>query len=121
MKTQIDGIAIQGKTYKVYAKGRWLPAVTGFNINDNDNGYAGVLGYAISGLMISQCTYAVATGDDGGIDPSISTKGQTFISTGTGVQGISFQNTLPNMTDGCFFMACCVIGGLGRFSNSFSI
>ena len=45
LKTKIDGITISGKVYKVYSKTRWLPAITGFDINDDDNGYAGVLNY----------------------------------------------------------------------------
>ena len=52
MKTKIDGIAIKGKTYKVYAKGRWLPAVSGFNINDDINGYAGNIGSSIDAIQI---------------------------------------------------------------------
>lgn len=56
MKTKIGGIAIKRKTYKVYAKGCCLPAVTGFK-NDANNGYAGILRYKISGLMIDHCIY----------------------------------------------------------------
>ena len=118
LKNKIDGIAIKGKTYKVYANGRWLPAVSGYNINDDDNGYAGILGYEISGLMVNGCTYAVAI-TDGPIDPvdvnpPINTKGQKFVSTGTGVEGITYQYKVDNMAEGCFFMGCCVIGGLGN-------
>ena len=90
MKTKIDGIAIKGKTYKVYANGRWLPAVSGFNINDDINGYAGILGYEISGLMISGCTYAVAIiSGNGPVNPPINTNTQKFVSTGTGNSSIS--------------------------------
>ena len=107
MKTPIDGIAIKGKAYKVYANGRWLPPVTGYNIKDADQGYAGILKYPISGLMINKCTYKVAILDET-ISPS-----QVFVGYGTGVRDISFQSSLPHMAEGCFFMACCVIGGLG--------
>ena len=120
LKTKIDGIAISGKVYKVYANGRWLPAVTGFDINDDNNGYAGILGYEISGLMINRASYSVAildgTTDNGGNEGGESTiisGSQTFVSTGTGVKGITPQYLVPNMKDGCFFMGCCVIGGLG--------
>ena len=115
MKTKIDGIAIKGKTYKVYANGRWLPAVSGFNINDDINGYAGILGYEISGLMISGCTYAVAIiKENEPVNPPINTNTQKFVSTGTGVEGITPQYLVPNMAEGCYFMGCCVIGGLGN-------
>ena len=110
LKDRIDGIAIKGKTYKVYAKNYWLPAVNGYNINDSNNGYAGILGYEISGLMIKGCTYAVAYSES--LPPS--NKGQVFVSTGTGVQGITPQYLVPNMAEGCYFMGCCVIGGLGN-------
>jgi len=32
---------------------KWLPAVTGYNKNDSNNGYAGVIGKAITGLRVS--------------------------------------------------------------------
>ena len=38
---------------------------------------------------------------------------QTFISSGTGLQGVDFQWNLAGMKSGCLFMACCCIGGLG--------
>ena len=107
-KTQIDGIAIKGKAYKAYANGVWLPPVTGYNINDADNGYAGILNFPISGLMINKCTYAVAISDE------IIVPQQVFVNYGTGVRDISYQYTLPHMEEGCFFMACCVIGGLAN-------
>lgn len=37
-------------TYRVYADGRWLPPVTGYN-EVNANGYAGIFGKAISGIQ----------------------------------------------------------------------
>lgn len=38
----ITGIAIKGAVYRVHIKnGNWLPWVTGYNINDYNNGYAG--------------------------------------------------------------------------------
>ena len=117
LKTKIDGIAISGKVYKVYAKGRWLPAVTGFDITDDNNGYAGVLNYEISGLMINRATYSVAIldgTDNGGGETPVVSGSQTFVSTGTGVQGITPQYLVANMKEGCYFMGCCVIGGLGN-------
>ena len=113
---KIDGITISGgKSYRVYSKGKWLPAVTGYNINDDDYGYAGVLGNEISGLMINGCSsYAVAVTDSTD-DPVIPpTKEQVFVNTGTGVQGITPQYLVANMAEGCYFMGCCVIGGLGN-------
>ena len=112
LKDKIDGIAIKGgKSYKVYAGGRWLPAVKGYDVKDDNNGYAGILKNEISGLMIKGCkSYAVAYSDS---VPS-KNKYQTFVNYGTGVKDISCQNNIPNMAEGCFFMACCVIGGLGN-------
>ena len=112
LKDKIDGIAIKGgKSYKVYAGGRWLPAVKGYDVKDDNNGYAGILKNEISGLMIKGCkSYAVAYSD---AVPS-KNKYQTFVNYGTGVKDISCQNNIPNMAEGCFFMACCVIGGLGN-------
>ena len=104
-KTRIDGIAIKGKLYKVYA-GFWLPPVTGFDINDDIYGYAGNLGDEISGLMIQGCKYAVAISKGGGI--------QVFVDYGTGVRDITPQYLVPHMGEGCYFMGCCVIGGLGN-------
>ena len=114
MCTPIDGIAINGKTYKVYA-GYWLPSVNGYSTSDSNNGYAGILGRDISGLMISGCTYAVAVSDGTGCGgtPHIDTKTQTFVSTGTGLKGVSYQRDLPGMREGCYFIGSCVIGGLG--------
>ena len=112
LKTKIDGIAISGKVYKVYAKGRWLPAVTGFDITDDNNGYAGVLNYEISGLMINRATYSVAIldgTDNGGGETPVVSGSQTFVSTGTGVQGITPQYLVANMKEGCYFMGCCVM------------
>jgi len=55
----IDGIAMTtdtGRTihYSVHLrrKNKWLPYVTGSDINDNKNGYAGIIGQEIDGLKI---------------------------------------------------------------------
>lgn len=37
--------------YQVYAGGRWLGEITGYNM-DNDNGYAGIFGKPISGIRV---------------------------------------------------------------------
>lgn len=39
-------------SYAVCANGRWLPTVTGHDKNDANNGYAGILGQDITGVMI---------------------------------------------------------------------
>lgn len=40
--SQVTDVAIKGATYRVHIKGgKWLPWVTGYNINDYSNGYAG--------------------------------------------------------------------------------
>ena len=68
----IDGISV-AKTYdnyddvlmnyQVHLKGNsWLPPVTGANINDSRNGYAGVLGREIDGFRLR-----IWTGIDDGI------------------------------------------------------
>ena len=43
--------ALDKVIYRVYADGRWLPAVTEYNEVDS-NGYAGILGRKISGLQV---------------------------------------------------------------------
>lgn len=55
----IDGIMIKtdtGKTikYRVHLrkKAYWLPVVSGYDINNNNNGYAGIIGQEIDGLQI---------------------------------------------------------------------
>ena len=55
----IDGLMMKtdtGKTirYRVHLRRRnaWLPWVTGYNIEDSDNGYAGILGEEIDGIQI---------------------------------------------------------------------
>jgi len=56
----IDAVAIKGvKRYRVHILGgKWLPAVTGYNINDEENGYAGILGRTIDAIAIDGTTYA---------------------------------------------------------------
>lgn len=41
-------------TYRVYdkTKKKWLPSVSGYNVNDNNNGYAGNIGNPITGFCI---------------------------------------------------------------------
>lgn len=55
----IDGLMMKtdtGKTIRYRAhlrrKNIWLPWVTGYNVNDSDNGYAGILGQEIDGIQI---------------------------------------------------------------------
>nr|DAT96331.1 MAG TPA: N-acetylmuramoyl-L-alanine amidase [Bacteriophage sp.] len=55
----IDGLMMKtdtGKTihYQVHLrrKNKWLPYVTGFNENDNNNGYAGIIGQEIDAIKI---------------------------------------------------------------------
>lgn len=55
----IDGLMMKtdtGKTirYRVHLRRRnaWLPWVTGYNVKDSDNGYAGILGQEIDGIQI---------------------------------------------------------------------
>ena len=55
----IDGIAISGAEYRAYDD-HWLPAVTGYNINDNSNGYAGNLGTPITAFMVRGSQYSAA-------------------------------------------------------------
>ena len=56
----IDGVAIKGGVrYRVHIQGgSWLPAVTGFNLNDEENGFAGILGQTIDAVAIEGKTYA---------------------------------------------------------------
>ncbi|BCJ93740.1 hypothetical protein acsn021_13090 [Anaerocolumna cellulosilytica] len=55
----IDGLMIKtdtGKTvyYRVHLRrtGKWLPYVTGYNSNDSNNGYSGILGQEIDAIQI---------------------------------------------------------------------
>ena len=53
----IDGFMIKGSrplTYRVHLRrqNRWLPWVTGYNTNDHDNGYAGIIGQEIDAIQI---------------------------------------------------------------------
>ena len=48
---------------------------------------------------------------------SYDNKHQTFVSSGTGLKGVSYQRNLKGMRQGCLFMACCCIGGLGSDSQ----
>lgn len=54
----IDGFAIKSDTkqliYRVHLRpqNRWLPWVTGYNTNDDNNGYAGIIGQEIDAIEI---------------------------------------------------------------------
>ena len=113
----IDGLAIKGNIqYKVhlYDNG-WLPAVNGYNINDSNNGFAGIINRNIDAVMIRGKKYAVSYIDSGIEDekPKIYGK-QVFVNWGTGLKDVSYQMKLPGMREGCLFMSACVIGGLGN-------
>ena len=56
----IDAVAIKGGVeYRVHMiNGGWLPPVTGYNFNDAENGYAGILGRTIDAVAIKGKTYA---------------------------------------------------------------
>ena len=56
----IDAVAIKGGVeYRVHLlNGGWLPPVTGYNFNDEENGYAGILGRTIDAVAIKGKTYA---------------------------------------------------------------
>ena len=45
---------------------------------------------------------------------------QNFVSTGTGLSGVSYQWKLAGMKSGCLFMAACCIGGLGTDAEMLS-
>lgn len=55
----IDGLMMKTDTgakiyYRIHLRrsGKWLPWVTGYNANDNNNGYAGIIGQEIDGIQI---------------------------------------------------------------------
>ena len=103
-KKKIDGIAVKGATYQAYAKGRWQPSVKGYNIKDDNNGYAGVLGYEIEAIKINGKKFSVEI---------LVEKGKQILTrSGTGIKGITEQWKVPHMREGCLFMAACAIGGL---------
>lgn len=55
-QSPVSGIAITTTkdciTYRVHTEGKWLPWVTGYDIKDNRNGYAGILGKGIDAIQI---------------------------------------------------------------------
>ena len=38
---------------------------------------------------------------------------QNWVSYGTGLADMPYQNQVPEFKQGCLFLACCVVGGLG--------
>lgn len=58
----IDGVAVDGGvSYKVHLLGGgWLPAVKKFDLNDSENGMAGIYGRVIDAIAINGKTYASA-------------------------------------------------------------
>jgi len=56
----IDAVAIDGVEYAVHIENRWLPAVNEYNIKDDINGFAGIIGNPIDAIMIKNRTYAVS-------------------------------------------------------------
>ena len=58
----IDGIAVDGGVaYKVHLLGGgWLPAVNRYDLNDSENGMAGIYGRVIDAIAIKGKTYASA-------------------------------------------------------------
>ena len=58
----IDAIAIkEGVRYRVHVmNGGWLSEVNGYDFNDDNNGYAGILGRTIDAIAINGKTYATA-------------------------------------------------------------
>ena len=58
----IDAVAIKGGIeYRVHIlNGGWLTPVTGYNFNDEKNGYAGIFGKAIDAVAIKGRTYSTA-------------------------------------------------------------
>lgn len=61
----IDGIAISGgKGYQVRRSNGWITKAYGYDINDDNNGYAGILGSKIDGVLIEGGEiYRVAYGE----------------------------------------------------------
>jgi hypothetical protein len=55
----IDAVAIKGGiNYRVHVMGgSWLPAVNGYDFNEGNNGYAGILGQTIDAIAIEGRTY----------------------------------------------------------------
>ena len=55
----IDAVAIKGGiNYRVHIMGgSWLPAVNGYDFNEGNNGYAGILGQTIDAVAIEGRTY----------------------------------------------------------------
>ena len=55
----IDAVAIKGGiNYRVHILGgNWLPAVNGYDFNEGNNGYAGIMGRTIDAIAIQGRTY----------------------------------------------------------------
>jgi len=62
----IDQLAIAGTTYRVHTEeDGWLPAVTGYDWGDDNNGYAGVSNHWIDAVAVFGKTYRVHTRESG--------------------------------------------------------
>ena len=110
----IDAISISGGiSYKVHSlNGKWYPYVNGYNIQDSNNGYAGVLGKIIDAIQINGRNFAVYYENNNCNNNYNNNNGCEWSNSGTGINGITYQKNIPNMKEGCLFMACCVKGGL---------
>ena len=114
---EIDAVAIGGGvTYRAHVLGGgWLPSVNGYNTGEAYNGYAGIMGKSIDAIMIQGRNYAVYY--EGGVGSC------QLVSYGTGLPNMDYQVNIPNMKEGCCFMATCVKGGLcttPQITNAYS-
>ena len=108
---EIDAVSIDGGiTYRAHVLGGgWLPAVNGYDTEDSNNGYAGVIGKTIDAVMVEGRNYAVYYEDGSSTVVGGSCE---LVNYGTGLPNMDKQQNIPNMKEGCCFMASCVKGGL---------
>jgi len=83
------------------AKKKWLPAVNGYNKNNDENGYAGIMGRAITGLRVS-----------GKKEYRVHIKGGNWLPPVTGNDPDEFNNGYAGTKKGDVIDAVAISGGV---------
>jgi len=87
--------------YNAEAGKNWLPEVSGFNKNDANNGYAGVLGVPVTGLTMS-----------GGQNYKVHIKGKNWLPPVTGNNKNDFDNGYAGSLNGDVIDGVAIDGGV---------
>jgi len=80
---------------------KWLPAVNGYSQSDANNGYAGVMGYAVTGLRVS-----------GGQQYRVHIQGKNWLPPVTGNDKDDFNNGYAGTLEGDPIDAIAIAGGV---------